>query len=40
MATGVIQGRFQFYDGTKEELEASDLILLKGEIALERDERD
>lgn len=38
MATGVIQGRFQFYDGTKEELEASDLILLKGEIALERDE--
>lgn len=38
MATGVIQGRFQFYDGTKEELEASDLILLKGEIALERNE--
>lgn len=38
MATGVIQGRFQFYDGTKEELEASDLILLKGEIALETDE--
>lgn len=38
MAVGVIQGRFQFYDGTKEELEASDLILLKGEIALERNE--
>lgn len=38
MATGVIQGRFQFYDGTKEELEASDLILLKGELALETDE--
>ena len=38
MATGVIQGRFQFYDGTKEELEASDLILLKGELALETDD--
>lgn len=38
MATGIVQGRFQFQDGRKEELEASDLILLKGEIALETDE--
>lgn len=38
MATGIVQGRFQFQDGSKEELEASDLILLKGEIALETDE--
>ena len=38
MATGIAQGRFQFQDGSKEELEASDLILLKGEIALETDE--
>ena len=38
MATGIVQGRFQFQDGSKEELEASDLILLKGEIALERNE--
>ncbi|MBA7490439.1 hypothetical protein ES702_00977 [subsurface metagenome] len=38
MATGIVQGRFQFQDGSKEELEASDLILLKGELALETDE--
>ena len=38
MATGVIQGRFQFQGGTKKDWEASELVLLENEIAIERNE--
>lgn len=37
MALGMVSGRFQFQRGTKAQWEASDIVLLDGEIAIESD---